>query len=255
MQSLDSQFFSAFAVGSTDAAGRTAVNVRLGTLAGPARLIVSVPILGFVDTARYTVLPGAAASVTVFPRDTALYQGRSYTLRGGVTDQFGNARSDPVAWTASAPGMSVTSAGVVTGLQFGRYTITGTAGTRSATASVGVVPSGRLTAWKADAGRIIAVDMDGSNYRELEPINDGGIGAHPRWIPGTNSVIYTHYDGTIQALHVAEEGGSVRRFFSTLPPEVSHQAEPQPSANGEWLYFSAYDTRCSIDVSVSTVRV
>ena len=36
-----------------------------------------------------------------------------------------------------------------------------------------------------------------------------------------------------------------RRFFAAQPPNVSHEAEPVPSADGQWLYFSAYDTRCN----------
>src|SRR2546425_5790033 len=80
-------------VDTTDESGRAAVQVRLGSVAGSASVIVRVTPLGFVDTARYIVTPGAAARIAVTPRDTAVYPSRSYILRAVVIDRAGNARA------------------------------------------------------------------------------------------------------------------------------------------------------------------
>jgi Tol biopolymer transport system component len=246
---LASTFFSSFASATTGEDGRAAVLVRLGNGAGTARIVVSVPVLGLADTARYTVTPGAAARVVVTPNDTTVAVGKSYTLSGGVEDRVGNPRTDPVIWTVGGPGATVSSAGVVTAGAPGRYTITATVsalGTGSATVSV--VPQGRLTSWAMpySSGNIYTVDLDGGNRTTVTAINDGGIGSNPAWIPGTNTIVYSNYVNGLQTLYKVDAGGGAASpFFAAQPPNVSHEAEPVPSADGQWLYFSAYDSRCN----------
>jgi Tol biopolymer transport system component len=175
--------------------------------------------------------------------------GKSYTLGGGVEDRVGNPRTDPVTWTVSGPGATVSSAGVVTAGAPGRYTITATVSALgTGTGFMSVVPQGRLTAWGApyNTGSIYTVDLDGTNRTAVVTVNDGGIGSNPAWIPGTNTIVYSHYVNGLQALYKVDAGGGAATpFFSALPPNVSHAAEPVPSADGHWLYFSAYDTRCN----------
>src|SRR4051812_25024990 len=214
VQNLASPFVSNFASSETDDAGRAGILVRMGQVAGKARIAIAVPILGLDDTARYTVLPGAAVRAVVTPTDTALYTSGSYKLRGGVVDRYGNPRSDATTWTASDPGISVTSAGVVTGSAIGRYTITAASAVGSATGSVTVVPKFRLAGWRAyPDGRILSLELDGSGLSTRSPVVDGGIGAHPAWMPDGKSIIYTTYDGTNQALRVVGDDGVVKAFF------------------------------------------
>ncbi|MDQ6633639.1 MAG: Ig-like domain-containing protein [Gemmatimonadota bacterium] len=249
VEPLTSTFFGTFASAPTGQDGRAAVIVQLGYRAGPVRIVVSVPILGLVDTAHFTVTPGAAAQVHITPIDTTLATGKSYTLTGGVTDRFGNTRSDPVTWSASGPGITVSSAGVVTTVAAGRHTITASASALgTGTASVSVVPQGRTVVWGSpySTGSIYTIDLDGTNRTDVATVNDGGIGSNPAWIPGTNTIVHSHYVNALQTLHKVDAGGGAASpFFAAQPPNVSHEAEPVPSADGQWLYFSAYDTRCN----------
>ena len=248
LQQPSSAAFGTFAASSTDATGRAIVIVKLGFVAGTGRVAISVPLLGTVDTARYTITPGSPSKVVLTPADTILYVGKSFTFRGGVTDQFGNTRSDAVTWKVSNAAMAVTAGGAFSASATGRYTIIGSAGVGADTSTVSVVPAGRLTGTTATnngfAAAVGMVDMDGSNFKVLSIVSDGGIGINPVWMPD-RSIIYTTLLGDTQTLHVVDTNGVSRRFFPTGIPNVTHQADPRPSRDGQWLFFSAYDSRCS----------
>lgn len=231
---------------STDQAGRAGTMVQLGPFAAPAIIVISVPSLNVSDTARYTVVAGAAAQVGANPKDTVVFVGRSYSLRGQVGDRHNNPRSDPVTWTSSASGISVTSAGAVTTSAPGRYSLTATSQSLSASSSVSVVPLGTLAVWNLDGSYISSVDLDGSNLRILAPVSDGGsdIGPHPSWIPGTDKIIYSTFDGAIHTLRTVDQSGATAPFVSPGTPNVSHRIEPIPSPDGRWMFFSAFDTQC-----------
>jgi Tol biopolymer transport system component len=243
---LTSTSYNNFATGETDGAGRAAVLVQMGPIAGPARIAVSVPALGVQDTARYTVLPGQPSAILLTPVDTAIYVGSSYTIRGGVVDRWNNARTDPVVYTATS-GVAVSSSGAVTASTIGRYTLTGTAGGASAIIHLSVVPQGTLAGLTngSDGLHIITINLDGSGFHDVVRVSDGGIGPRPRWVPGTSTIIYTDYVGGLQQLRTVDASGKVSTFFPSPPATMTHQAEPSPSANAPVLYFSAYDSRCS----------
>lgn len=249
VEELTSTSYTNFATGETDGAGRAAVLVQMGPIAGPARIAVSVPTLGVEDTARYTVLPGQPSAILIMPADTAIYVGSSYTIRGGVVDRWNNARTDPVVYTAT-PGVSVSSSGAVTASTIGRYTLTGTAGGASAIIHLSVVPQGTIVALTnaSDGLHIITINLDGSGFHDVVPVRDGGIGPRPRWVPGTSTIIYTDYVDGLQQLRTVDANGKVSTFFPSPPATMTHQAEPSPSANAPVLYFSAYDSRCSDSV-------
>jgi Tol biopolymer transport system component len=173
--------------------------------------------------------------------------GSSYTLGGGVVDMWGNVRSDPITWSAGSAGITVSSAGVVTAPTIGRYIVRATSSLGTGNALVSVVPRGRLAAWSSPygSGNIFAVDLDGTNRVTLASLNDGGIGAHPAWIPGTSTIVYSAYVNGLQTLYKVGTDAMPAPFFATRPPNVSHEAEPTPSADGRWLYFSASDSRCT----------
>lgn len=75
---LSSQNFSAFVSDSTDAHGRAAVLVELGSVAGKAGILITVPELGLADTAWYTVLAGRPARFTLGVRDTVVSKGATW---------------------------------------------------------------------------------------------------------------------------------------------------------------------------------
>ena len=78
--SLNSQYFSAFVSDSTDADGHAAVLVELGSVAGKAGILITVPELGLSDTAWYTVQPGRPAQLMLGVRDTVVTLGPRGTL-------------------------------------------------------------------------------------------------------------------------------------------------------------------------------
>lgn len=243
---LTSTSYDIFATGETDGAGRAAVLVKMGTVAGPARIAISVPTLGYQDTARYTVLPGQPSAILIMPGDTAIYAGSSYTIRGGVVDRWLNARTDPVVYTAS-PGASVTSSGAVTASTIGRYTLTGTAGGLSAVIHLSIVPQGTLVGliYRNNAFHIVTFNLDGSGFHDVVSAADGGIGPRPRWVPGTSTIIYTDHIAGFEQLRTVDANGNISVFFPSPPATMTHNAEASPSAAAPVLYFSAYDSRCS----------
>ena len=232
------------ATAPTDGAGQAGVLVRLGTIAGTARIVISVPTLHILDTARFTATPGAATQAFIAPLDTALFVGKSFKLRGGVADQWGNPRPGPVTWIATGPGISVTSDGVVTASAIGRFTIAASTSKGATTSKVSVVPPGLLVGAVSDGASLVTADMDGGHLTKVASMADGGIGAHPAWIPGTNTIVYTTLDNGMQRLYKVDVGSPPQPFFSGALPNVTHQAEPTPTADGKWVYFSAYDSRC-----------
>lgn len=247
VESLTSTYYDTFAPAVTDAAGRAAVLVQMGRVAGPARIAISVPTLGLQDTARYTVLPGRPAAVTMLPSDTSMYTTGTYTIHASVVDQFNNLRSDPVVYSASAPGVSISSSGVVTASAIARYTVTGTAGSVTASSLLSVVPQGTVAAVVNgnNGARIVTFNLDGTGFHDVVGVTDGGIGPHPRWIPGTGTIIYTDLVNGLQQLRTVDASGNVSTFFPSPPATMTYQAEPTPSANAPILYFSAYDSQCS----------
>ncbi|MEP6733128.1 MAG: hypothetical protein ABJE10_20970 [bacterium] len=250
VQALSAVEFGTFASSNTDAAGRASVIVQFGTVAGTGRIAVSVPVLGVNDTARFTILPGAASRVLLEPADTLLNVGKSFTYRGGVTDQFGNPRSDAVTWKVSSAGVVVSAAGALSSTATGRYTIIGSAGAGADTTAVSVVPAARLVGTLADSRNnytpsVGILDIDGSGLKVLAPVEDGGIGPYPVWMPDRSSIIYSTLVGGKQLLYVVDTNGVSKPFFPNGIPNVTHQADPRPSRDGKWLFFAAYDSRCS----------
>jgi Tol biopolymer transport system component len=241
--------FSYFQPVETDASGRASVDVTLGTKAGPARVLIEVPTLAIRDTARFTVVPGAANRITIGPGDTAVYVGASYVLNASVADRFGNPRDgDAVTVTPQGTGISVTNGNTIHSSEIGRFDIRVIGGGAPAvTAHVSVVPHGKLAAWRND-GRIVSMELDGSSVLDRAPAPDGGIGVHPSWIPGTDEIVYAASNGVIEQLRAVNAAGQVRVFFTSLPAPITHQAEPTPSADGRYLYFIAWDTRCGADI-------
>lgn len=188
VSSLTSTNFSNFVADQTDSSGRAAVLVQLGTYAGPAGIVVKVPELGLVDTARYTVKPGNAARLVMHVRDTVLYVGGQYSIGGTATDRFGNPRpGDAVGYTAVSSNVSVSAAGVVTTAAEGRAAIAVKAGTATDTARVSVVPHGTIVYIQSNPRGVAIVNLDGSGHRFLYPASYDSY--FPQWSFDGKSIV------------------------------------------------------------------
>jgi Tol biopolymer transport system component len=227
---LDQSQFGMIAVDTTDARGRASARFKLGITAGQAMVRVVVPGLGMADTATFTVQAGAAASVRAFPKDTALYPGRSFALRGSVVDRAGNPRTDPVTYAVAAGNISLAS-GTVTAQAEGRAKVLVQAMGLVDTSYVTVVPEGILAA-TSPSGGVVMFNTDGSGYKRLTPTTMSSWTTD--WSPSGNEVVFdAPYGGPI---HVVDLAGNVRTASNT--PSTGMELYPEFSPDGSMIYFS-----------------
>ncbi len=237
-------FYAASATVETDQAGRSSAYVRLGRKAGTSHVVISVPALGLVDTARYTVTHGAPTILEILPFDTAVTVGHSVTLRVGEIDQNANPITDgPRVWNASNPVATVDSTGTVFGATIGSDTITLISGRLSAHINVSVVPPGRLA---VSYGTTIGLmNLDGGHVDSLASAAEGPAGYRPQWMPDGESVVYVARVGDVQTIERVDTATrTVSPFFPSGIPGVTDQTNPVPTYDGTWLFFAAHDSTC-----------
>jgi hypothetical protein len=228
---LDSQTNTTFAVDTTASNGKAEVQVVLGQTAGSAPIVVAVPDFGIADTIRFTATPGRATGISVAPKDTTVTVQGTVTLRGGVTDSYGNVRSDPVTF-AVLSGPATISGATVTGTGVGAASVLMTGGGVSDTAFVSVVPSGVLAAGSGAGLRIFNIDGSGM---QIVPTPVGSA----RWSPSGTVLAF---DQTVQGL---SDGSSTLATITPMdavtPVDVSNglfDQWPQWSRDGTTIYYS-----------------
>jgi len=229
---IDAQPSQPLAVDTTDGSGRARVVVALGAVAGPGGVEITVPELGFADTAEYTVQPGHAVDLVTQPSDTVVYQARSFVLRVSVRDRYGNPRPDPVTFEADSAAASVSPAGTVTSEELGRARVRiGDAAGHADTTWVSVIPQGTIAATSPTG--IVIVDLDGSNRRNVPGV---AAAAWVDWNPAGDTLVFasTDYDSW---LYVTNTTGPPRRLITDSTGLFS-EYRPQYSGNGQWIYFS-----------------
>lgn len=232
---LDQYAPSTLAVDTTDEQGRVRALVRLGYVAGEGKVAVVAPALGLVDTARYTILPGAGVRLAVQPRDTAVFLGGSYALRAAVVDRHGNRRPDAVGFNAGTSLASTSREGIVTGEAYGRTMLIAHSGRFADTVRVSVVPRGMLAGTGTGLpGRNLAViNLDGSGFRIVAQTNWYSDLA-PVWNPTGSEILYQDAGPILQRVDMAGKVTHVipdSRFVSTGWGRFSR--------DGQWIYFSA----------------
>ena len=227
---LDAPSFTSLVIDTTDARGRASVLVSFGKTTGPASVVVTVPELGFSETATYTVAPGSAERVVAAPKDTLLFAGGSVTLRSTVTDRYGNPRPDPVTVTRVSGGIAV-QGNVVTAQTDGLAKVISTASGISDTTHIAVVPSGAVIAASAPGSGVVTMNLDGSNYRVVTSLPSAWV----RWAPDGSELTFDN-DYAVPA-RVVTMAGAVRPVRASSP---STQAEMYPvySPDKEWVYLS-----------------
>ena len=233
---------------TTDALGLVAVRVKLGVHAGAAKLRLSVPQLGFQDTARFTILPGHPAQVVVTPGDTAVYAGASFQSSATVFDTWGNLRTDQATFSPLT-GVDVTSTGKITaGANIARASYTATvAGTASVAAASGtgwvsIVPHGTLVAYHAtyypEAPSLVTFNLDGSGYHEIAPILYLEASA---WTPSGTTFVF---GGAVQPgflwMYTSDLAGNVQRLGTPQDSGLTSVSWPVYSPDGQALYFTGY---------------
>ncbi|MGE5803439.1 MAG: TolB family protein [Gemmatimonadota bacterium] len=225
---------------TTDADGRASVRVWLGDYAGEDSVVVSVPTLDVETVARYTILPGAVAGVAVLPVDTVVYVDRGFRLRGSTIDRWGNARGEPVTYTASTE-MAI-SGDSLTGRTIGRAKITATGGGHTGVGFVSVVPRGTVAALRGrvgtDPARLVVFDLDGSGLRTADlPFY---ANPQPDWAPAGGTLVMQDagpFPGDNGHLVLVDSSGTRRRLIDSTAGFVA-EYYPQYSVDGSWIYFA-----------------
>lgn len=168
---------------TTDSQGRVEMFIRTGTTSGPARILVAVPQLGFVDSAKFTVLPGVATSIRPVNADTAVVFNATATLRAQVLDRRRNVRPTETVTMSAAPGNNISlnaTTGVVTGLAMGTQSVYFRLSTFTDSTVVRVVPPGRIIG--APGASVRMINTDGTNEKIVVPsVSGSGLGTFPRF--------------------------------------------------------------------------
>jgi hypothetical protein len=189
--SLNSQYFSDFVSDSTDAQGRAAVLVELGRVAGRAGIVITVPELGFTDTAWYTVEPGRPARFALGVSDTVMTRGAAWDIAARVMDRDGNRlSSDSVTYASINSGATVTQSGRVTAVAEGRSGIEVRFGTARDTSWASIVPPGVLVGIRPYTGMYL-MNLDGTGLKTLITVGDYSL--FPQWSPDGKRI--TIYEG------------------------------------------------------------
>jgi len=227
-----------FVVDTTGDAGEASVRVQLGTVAGTARVIVAAPVLGFVDTVPFTVLPGATTQISAAPADTAIYVNATETLRATTADRFGNTTRGRVIGYTIASGPATTSGSVLTGAAIGRVTIVAASATARDTIFASVVPLGTLAAISFDTA-IVMLNLDGSGFQTLVHAD----ATTAKWDPTGTMVLFN--DASTSLLFGPGGTESLATISGTIliadnPPANYMDTWPDYSRDGMWIYFGRY---------------
>jgi hypothetical protein len=239
-------FVAGITTDDTDSRGRAKTVVKMGQIAGRAVVRVTVPELGLVDSAAFTVLPGAPAHVRPQVTDTTLDIGATTTLRGKVVDRYNNARLE-VSTNTVGPGNAVTldvATGTITALDIGtQYVLTHYNSFVDST-NVRVAPAGRLVVWSAIARAVRLVSLNGTGARTIVSTIGSSFGVFPRFDP-TRQRITLHTaapsgDGSANHVIVVDTTGSPRRDIG-LPTELDGIGATRLLADGTVLVIARRD--------------
>ncbi|MBK8006720.1 MAG: hypothetical protein IPK12_23310 [Gemmatimonadetes bacterium] len=233
-------FFAFDVTDTTDAQGVVRVGIRLGTVAGAARLVVTVPGLGYADTARFQVQAGNAAGVRFLPKDTAVYVAGTARLRGTMVDRFGNPRPDPVSYTYLAGPGSATATGEVTGSGFGRVKVRVAGQGFIDTGFVSVVPPGEIASIRLeDPGGLAIFNLDGTGYVRLPDAGAPQFGRWPVWSADGGEIYYSKGTSfTPGRLYAMARSGAERRLFPSPPAGLVEEVWPAVDRAGGWILFN-----------------
>jgi hypothetical protein len=225
--------FEQTVVGTTDESGVASVRVRFGTIAGEGYITATVPALGFQETARYNVTPGAVARTAITPRDVLVSIDGSASLRASVTDRFGNAR--PEVPTLTGPDGTSFSGSTVTASRFGRHVVRATyPGAFPDSAVVSALPRGRLAGVRGYPGNtLVMIDLDGGN-RLAVPLMGTIYGID--WAPDGRVVASVGNSSGPTVLQAVTELGRASTFLTGST--VTNEGYPVFSPDGKSVFFA-----------------
>jgi hypothetical protein len=231
--------FEVLIVDTTDSRGRAAVQVRHGNVTGAGAVRITVPDLGYADSARYTTLVGAVDHVDVAPADSAAYVGRGYVVRAQAADRGGNPRpNDPISFSiAEGPATIDATTGALVATAIGRARILARSGTKWGTAFLSVVPRGWVAAQQHGLNGtplgIFLMELDGSGRTPLAgPLEHALVsGQGFGWSPDGRDLAIARGD----SIDLVSPGSPERRLVRASGAVL---LGARFSRDGQWIYFS-----------------
>lgn len=205
---------------TTDARGRVKVLVRFGSVVGRAVVRLTVPELGLLDSATYTILPGAPAAVHASTADVGVDIGGTVKLTATVVDRHMNIRPELPAFTAG-PGTAISFDGptaTATGHDMGTQWVFARFETLVDSTRVRVIPSGRLVVWATGEGVVNLVNLDGTGEWTIASHVASDLGAFPSFDASRQRVTFhdavDDWGGTPNTVVVADTTGASRRTIN-----------------------------------------
>lgn len=234
---------------SADNHGFAWVRVRLGSVGGPARIVVKVDGLP-PDTVTYFVSAGTPTRVDFEPSDTGVTVGGEVYVRAGAVDRFGNRAQGLVSYTAqSSSGIgTVTQTGGVLGTGIGQLRVVAKVGALADSGTVEVVPAGTIAALDnggsySDSTGIVKFNLDGSGYtwlaRAVGSAHGYGTSA-PSWTP-SGAVIYSGGSSQSDSMRLlsASQGAAPVVLNASGTPGANHEGYPEFNAKTGRIFYSA----------------
>ena len=220
----------------TDQSGLASTYIRFNGEAGEAKVTITVPVLGYRDTARYTITPGEPVAIVLKPRDSVTYVGNGYTLSGTVVDVGGNSRSEPLTFSVrSGPASIDANTGALEGLAIGRAVILATGAGKTDSAMVTIAPQGQLALERFYAGNgspegIVVTGVDGAGYRTIAPgINNEQTPQGLSWLPDGSAIVLTR---GVRVRLLAPDGTE-----RTVVEMAGGTIGARPTRDGQQIYF------------------
>ena len=233
--SLAAGSYGTFTTDVTDSLGRAKALIAFGSVAGSARVTVSVPELGRADTVTYTVKPGSPSRMIIVTRDTTVQPGATYSLNASATDRYFNPTPNVTLTFTPGPGIvSVSAAGFVTvGLSNVRSHVTVSWQNVTDTAHVSVIERLRLVGY--GGGNVLLVNTDGSGAIAVASSAHASLSPHA--VSTTGDVVYYTSDPTYDANVWIVTPGGFPRILVGEPNGFQVAAWPRWSPDGKWVYF------------------
>lgn len=231
---LDASSFQVEITETSNARGRAAARIQLGTRAGQGGIIVSLPDLGLADTAFYTVLPASPCDLVFESGDTALSLGSTFSLEANVVDRHGNRRPDLVDFQVEGSAVELDPSGIVTAQTLGQAEIIARAAELADTIQIGVVPVATVAASTEETAAFVLRSLDGVEHSYLNVSVGGRYDRRvPDWAPSGDRIMFE----TENRLYVLDLDGQLERLI--VPGYgIVEETWPQYSPDGAWIYFS-----------------
>jgi len=237
---------------TANAAGQAAVSVRLTSEPGRAYLRFSVPgVPGLIDSTFYDISPGNPWTTNVQPRSGVLLVNDTTRFRAALFDRRGTELSDTTG-TFYFTGTAITDegGGLARGTTYGNAWAHALFDWRHDSVLIAVVPDARLVARDIQGRALTLMNTTMTERREFLRDHTRLDPEWPAFIPGSANVVFK-WD--FSRLYISDTLGTARELPAN-PFQTRGGIFPQPSADGQWVFFTRADPDISPEYEVWRIR-